>query len=70
MRREHPSGRHVGDNAPLLSRRRRCLRPAIMVETMAQMVVSVIEGSERAGITVNCDALSSPYDALVGLEDL
>ena len=47
----------------------RSIRPAIIVGMLAQMVAEVIRGAEEAGIDVNLDALSSPYDVLATLED-
>ena len=48
----------------------RCVRPAILVQAMAMMVCQIIQGAERAGITVHLDLLASPYDVLTELDDL
>lgn len=48
----------------------RCCRVAVMGEVMARMVVQVIRGAERAGVTVNLDALASPYDVMTEFDDL
>jgi hypothetical protein len=48
----------------------RLTRSCVVVEAMATMVVQVIRGAERAGITVNLDALASPYDVMSELDEL
>jgi hypothetical protein len=45
-------------------------RVLLIVEVMASMVVQVIHGAERAGISINLDALASPYDVMSELDDL
>lgn len=49
---------------------RRSVRPAIVVNAIAEMIARIIHAGQQAGMTIHLEGLASPYTELAGLFDL